>query len=84
MTISGTDFGDVAGFVEFDDVNATITSWSATEIVITSPSVAPGSYDLKVNIPSAGCAVDDGWVYFCLYLILFLFFILLDSEKYPT
>ena len=56
ITIYGTSFGSSRGSVYIGAVEATIRSWSDTEILITIPSLNPGDYELNVKTGSFGCA----------------------------
>ena len=49
MTIAGRNFGAAAGSVKFGTTTATINSWSATQIVCTTPVVTNGVYNLTVT-----------------------------------
>lgn len=61
--MSGSGFGTDAGSVKFGDISASISSWSDTEIVVVAPTLPPANYDIKVHVPSTGCAVGtDGYV----------------------
>ncbi|MHC1703734.1 MAG: IPT/TIG domain-containing protein [Tenuifilaceae bacterium] len=55
VTITGTNFGATQGTstVKFGATTATATSWSATQIVATVPSITAGNYTLSVTT-SAG------------------------------
>nr|XP_039261251.1 fibrocystin-L-like [Styela clava] len=57
-TITGTGFGDSNenNKVFIGDTEVMIKSWSDTEIVVTLPSMAPGTYNLRVRIYPAGYA----------------------------
>ena len=55
IRIEGSGFG-AAGTVKFDSTVVTPSSWTNTEIILTSPALAAGSYDLQI-VPAAGPAV---------------------------
>jgi outer membrane protein OmpA-like peptidoglycan-associated protein len=55
IRIEGTGFG-TSGTVKFDNTVVTPSSWTNTEIILTSPALAAGAYDLQI-VPSAGPAV---------------------------
>ncbi|MGP4038428.1 alpha-amylase family glycosyl hydrolase [Gracilibacillus sp. D59] len=48
VTINGEGFGNTQGDVFFGNNSATITSWSDSEIVVTTPDITAGLYDIKV------------------------------------
>jgi hypothetical protein len=52
VTLSGTNFGS-SGVVSFGGTSALITSWSASSITVTVPSVATGSTTVSVT-PTGG------------------------------
>ena len=54
--IQGTDFGSVSGTVKFGTVTASVVSWSDTEIVVTLPALAAGTYDVSIA-PATGTLV---------------------------
>ncbi|XP_076824499.1 fibrocystin-L-like isoform X2 [Clavelina lepadiformis] len=56
VTIIGSGFGITAGQVLIGDVAATVSSWSDTSINIMTPSLAAGTYYLKVVVGEDGCA----------------------------
>ena len=49
VTIAGRNFGAAAGSVKFGTTAATINSWSATQIVCTTPAVTNGVYNVTVT-----------------------------------
>ncbi|HEX8071012.1 MAG TPA: alpha-amylase family glycosyl hydrolase [Pyrinomonadaceae bacterium] len=53
ITIGGKNFGTTAGTVKVGTTNATVNSWSATQIVATVPAVANGNYNVTVTNSSA-------------------------------
>ncbi len=55
VTITGTNFGAAqgTGFVEFNGVVATVTSWSATSVVVTVPTGATTGLVCLVNSSNA-------------------------------
>jgi outer membrane protein OmpA-like peptidoglycan-associated protein len=55
IRIEGTGFG-TAGTVKFDNTVVTPSSWTNTEIILTSPALAAGVYDLQI-VPASGPAV---------------------------
>ena len=55
IRIEGTGFG-TAGTIKFDNTVVTPSSWTNTEIILSSPALAVGSYDLQI-VPSTGPAV---------------------------
>ena len=54
VIITGQDFGDDEGLVEFGSHSVTVISWSATTIVVTAPSAEPGVYFLNVLVHTPG------------------------------
>ncbi|MBI5557052.1 MAG: DUF1566 domain-containing protein [Deltaproteobacteria bacterium] len=56
VTVTGQNFGSEqgAGFVTFDGVEATITSWNNTEIVCVTPSRPAGAVELAVTRDDGG------------------------------
>ncbi|HEY6230559.1 MAG TPA: alpha-amylase family glycosyl hydrolase [Pyrinomonadaceae bacterium] len=56
--IAGRNFGTTTGTVKFGTTTATINSWSATQIVVTTPSVTNGNYN--VTVTTSGGAVSNG------------------------
>jgi len=61
VTIAGRNFGASAGSVKFGTTTATINSWSATQIVCTTPSVTNGVYN--VTVTNSGSQVSNGIQY---------------------
>ncbi|HEV7746789.1 MAG TPA: alpha-amylase family glycosyl hydrolase [Pyrinomonadaceae bacterium] len=59
--IAGRNFGASGGSVKFGTTTATVNSWSATQIVVTTPSVANGSYN--VTVTNSGGTVSNGIQY---------------------
>jgi photosystem II stability/assembly factor-like uncharacterized protein len=57
VTINGTNFGTSQGTstVKFGTTTASVTSWTATQIIATVPSITAGSYTISV-ITTAGTA----------------------------
>ncbi|MGP1909550.1 alpha-amylase family glycosyl hydrolase [Metabacillus sp. JX24] len=55
VTISGESFGSSAGTVKFGTVNASVVSWSNTEITVKIPSASAGNYQVSV-VTSGGAA----------------------------
>jgi glycosidase len=53
VTIAGRNFGSATGTVKFGTTNATINSWSPTQVVVTTPSVTNGNYNVTVINSSA-------------------------------
>ncbi|MGH9906933.1 MAG: alpha-amylase family glycosyl hydrolase [Pyrinomonadaceae bacterium] len=49
VTIGGRNFGSATGTVKFGTTTATVNSWSATRIVVTTPSVTNGNYNVTVT-----------------------------------
>lgn len=48
VIIDGQGFGSSAGSVKFGTTSATIDSWSAHSITVTTPSIAGGMYNVQV------------------------------------
>jgi glycosidase len=61
VTIGGKNFGTTTGTVKFGTTTATINSWSATQIVATTPAVTNGNYNLTVT--NSGGQVSNGIQY---------------------
>jgi glycosidase len=59
--IAGRNFGASGGSVKFGTTTATVNSWSATQIVVTTPSVANGNYN--VTVTNSGGTVSNGIQY---------------------
>ena len=55
VTISGESFGSTAGTVKFGTVNASVVSWSNTEITVKIPAASAGNYQVSV-VTSGGAA----------------------------
>ena len=53
VTIAGRNFGSATGTVKFGTTNATINSWSPTKVVVTTPAVTNGNYNVTVTNSSA-------------------------------
>jgi glycosidase len=53
VTIAGRNFGSATGTVKFGTTNATINSWSPTQVVVTTPAVTNGNYSVTVTNSSA-------------------------------
>jgi len=56
--ISGRNFGTTTGTVKFGTTTATVNSWSATQIVVTTPAVTNGNYN--VTVTTSGGTVSNG------------------------
>ena len=52
VTIVGSNFGTTQGtsVVRFNTTNASVTSWSASQISVTVPSLSPGAYAVTVTV----------------------------------
>ena len=52
VTISGSNFGTTQGTsgVRFNTTNASVTSWSASQISVTVPALAAGAYSVAVTV----------------------------------
>ena len=63
IRIEGTGFGS-AGTIKFDNTVVTPSSWTNTEIILTSPALAAGNYDFQI-VPANGPAVPklNDWFY---------------------
>ncbi len=61
VTIAGRNFGASAGSVKFGTAGAAIVSWSATQIVCTTPAVANGNYN--VTVTNSSSQVSNGIQY---------------------
>jgi glycosidase len=59
--IAGRNFGAAGGSVKFGTTTATVNSWSATQIVVTTPSVTNGNYN--VTVTNSGGTVSNGIQY---------------------
>jgi hypothetical protein len=60
-TIAGRNFGTTTGTVKFGTTTATVNSWSPTQIVVTTPSVTNGNYN--VTVTNSGGTVSNGIQY---------------------
>lgn len=60
-TLAGRNFGTTTGTVKFGTTTATVNSWSATKIVVTTPSVANGNYN--VTVTNSGGTISNGIQY---------------------
>jgi glycosidase len=60
-TIAGRNFGTTTGTVKFGTTTATVNSWSPTQIVVTTPAVANGNYN--VTVTDSGGTVSNGIQY---------------------
>ena len=61
VTIGGKNFGATIGTVKFGTTTATVNSWSATQIIATTPAVTNGNYNLTVT--NSGGQVSNGIQY---------------------
>lgn len=61
VTIAGKNFGSSTGTVKFGTTTATVNSWSPTQIVVTTPSVTNGNYNVTVTDSSSN--VSNGIQY---------------------
>ena len=61
VTIAGRNFGAAAGSVKFGTTSAAINSWSATQIVCTTPAVAGGN--ANVTVTNSSNQVSNGIQY---------------------
>lgn len=59
--IAGRNFGAAGGSVKFGTTTATVNSWSPTQIVVTTPSVTNGIYN--VTVTNSGGTVSNGIQY---------------------
>jgi len=59
--IAGRNFGASGGSVKFGTTTATVNSWSPTQIVVTTPSVTNGNYN--VTVTNSGGTVSNGIQY---------------------
>jgi glycosidase len=59
--IAGRNFGASGGSVKFGTTTATVNSWSPTQIVVTTPSVTNGNYNITVT--NSGGTVSNGIQY---------------------
>jgi hypothetical protein len=67
VTISGAQFGDTqdASRVTFGATEAVVSSWSATQIEVTVPSLPAGSYDVVVTTSAGASNAVAFEVLFC-------------------
>ncbi|HUQ34143.1 MAG TPA: alpha-amylase family glycosyl hydrolase [Pyrinomonadaceae bacterium] len=61
VTIAGKDFGSATGTVKFGTTTAGVVSWSSTQIVVTTPAVTNGSYN--VTVTNSSSQVSNGIQY---------------------
>ncbi|HEY0379492.1 MAG TPA: alpha-amylase family glycosyl hydrolase [Pyrinomonadaceae bacterium] len=61
VTIGGKDFGSTTGTVKFGTTTATVISWSPTQVVVNTPSVANGNYN--VTVTNSSSQVSNGIQY---------------------
>jgi glycosidase len=61
VTIAGKDFGSATGTVKFGTTTAGVVSWSPTQIVVTTPAVTNGSYN--VTVTNSSSQVSNGIQY---------------------
>jgi len=61
VTIGGKDFGSTTGTVKFGTTTATVVSWSPTKIVVNTPSVTNGNYN--VTVTNSSSQVSNGIQY---------------------
>ncbi len=61
VTIGGKNFGSTTGTVKFGTTTATVVSWTPTQIVVNTPSVSNGNYN--VTVTSSGGSVSNGIQY---------------------
>jgi hypothetical protein len=59
--IAGRNFGASGGSVKFGTTTATVNSWSPTQIVVTTPTVTNGNYN--VTVTNSGGTVSNGIQY---------------------
>jgi glycosidase len=59
--IAGRNFGASGGSVKFGTTTSTVNSWSPTQIVVTTPSVTNGNYN--VTVTNSGGTVSNGIQY---------------------
>lgn len=60
-TIAGRNFGTTTGTVKFGTTTATVNSWTPTQIVVTTPTVTNGNYN--VTVTNSGGTVSNGIQY---------------------
>jgi glycosidase len=56
--IAGRNFGTTTGTVKFGTATATVNSWTSTQVVVTTPAVTNGNYN--VTVTTSGGAVSNG------------------------
>jgi len=56
--IAGRNFGTTTGTVKFGTTTATVNSWTSTQIVVTTPAVTNGNYN--VTVTTSGGSVSNG------------------------
>jgi glycosidase len=56
--IAGRNFGTTTGTVKFGTTTATVNSWTSTQVVVTTPAVTNGNYN--VTVTTSGGAVSNG------------------------
>lgn len=61
VTIGGRNFGAVTGKVKFGTTNATVNSWSPKKVVVTTPAVTGGNYN--VTLTNSAGQVSNGSQY---------------------
>jgi glycosidase len=61
VTIGGKNFGTTGGTVKVGTTTVTVNSWSPTQIVVTTPSVTNGNYN--VTVTNSGGQVSNGIQY---------------------
>jgi glycosidase len=61
VAIAGKDFGAATGTVKFGTTTAGVVSWSPTQIVVTTPAVTNGSYN--VTVTNSSSQVSNGIQY---------------------
>jgi glycosidase len=59
--IAGRNFGSAGGSVRFGTTVATVNAWTPTRIVVTTPSVTNGNYN--VTVTNSGGTVSNGIQY---------------------
>ncbi len=61
VTLGGKNFGSTTGTVKFGTTTATVVSWSPTKVVVTTPSVTNGNYN--VTVTNSSSQVSNGIQY---------------------
>jgi glycosidase len=61
VTIGGKNFGSTTGTVKFGTTTATIVSWTPTKIVVNTPAVTNGNYN--VTVTNSASQVSNGIQY---------------------